>query len=318
MGSMRVVLAAILLAPLAGCSTSAIPQPPQPSPAGLQFHVGPYTVAPGAELEECTTFHLDDEVLVDGIETWTSEKVHHFATTATISAVPEGSNPCSEVLTEQVMQTSQTVFSTTRTHHQVVFPPGYAGKVSAGYTNLVLSLHYVNASDQPAVAEAYLNLTTTTKDQVQTLVNGVVAHQRKFTLPPQSMTAPTGRCLVDRPVDVLAIGSHAHARLTELDIRFLHGGVRPDMPDYANLDWQTPLIDMFPQTPVHLDPGDGIEWTCNYTNATDAPIVEGPHTTDEMCTAVLVYAPDQGFLTCDTTPDQPTVTTIQTAPPGML
>jgi hypothetical protein len=303
---------------LAACQSPALAPPPRPSPQGVQFHVGPFTVPPGGELNQCQTFHLDDTLLVDGIETWTSERVHHFATTATPSAVPDGSNPCDQVLTEAVMQTSQTLFSTTRTHHQIVFPDGLAGKVAGGYINLVLSLHYVNATGAPLVAEAYLNLTTTTKDKVRTLVNGVVAHQRMFTLPPHSTTAPTGRCMLDRPIDVLAIGSHAHARLTSLDIRFLRAGARPDAPDYSNPDWQTPLIDMFPDAPVHLEPGDGIEWICNYRNDGDTPIVEGQKTSDEMCTAVLVYAPDQGFLTCDVTPDAPTQTVKVASPPGML
>jgi hypothetical protein len=312
---MRVV--PLLAVCFAACQSPAI-QPPAKPAEGVQFHVGPYTVPAGAELNQCETFHLDDTLLVDGIETWTSEHVHHFATIATPSAVPDGSNPCSEVLTEAVMQTSQTLFSTTRTHHKIDFPAGMAGKVAGGYLNIVLSLHYVNATDQPLVAEAYLNLTSTTRDQVQTLVNGVVAHQRKFSLPPHSTTAPTARCMLDRPIDVLAIGSHAHARLTDLDIRFLRGGVRPDAPDYVNPDWQTPYIDMFPDAPVHLDPGDGIEWTCNYQNDSDLTIVEGQKTSDEMCTAVLVYAPDQGFLTCDTTPDQPVQTVFEASPPGML
>jgi hypothetical protein len=37
-----------------------------------------------------------------------------------------------------------------------------------------------------------------------------------------------------------------------------------------------------------------------------------------MCAAVAVYLPDQGFLSCDTTPEQPSQPVHQTAPPGRL
>lgn len=304
---------------LFGCAEGpqGIPKPPAPA-SGVQLHVGPWVVQPGQEINRCTTFHLDDEMLVDGIETWTSEHVHHFATTATIVYVPDGVHDCSEVFTDDVMRNSQTVFSTTRTHHQIIFPPGMAGKLSAGFTTVILAMHYINASPKPLVAEGYLNLTTTTKDKVTTLVNGVVAHQRMFSLPPHSVTHPTGRCMLDRPIDVLAIGSHAHSRMTSLEIRILKNGVRPDLPDYVNYDWATPQIDMHTDAPIHLNAGDGIEWICNYENDGDTTIVEGQNTTDEMCTAVLVYAPDQGFLTCDVTPDAPVGTVRVAAPPGTL
>src|SRR4051794_26593414 len=59
---------------VAACQAPAVAPPPRPA-EGVQFHVGPYTVPAGGELNQCETFHLDDTLLVDGIETWTSERV---------------------------------------------------------------------------------------------------------------------------------------------------------------------------------------------------------------------------------------------------
>ena len=137
---------------------------------------------------------------------------------------------------------------------------------------------------------------------MHTWINALVHHIRGFTLPPKSESMVKGHCVATEPIDVYATGSHAHASLQRLELRLTRGGVVPEEPDYVNTDGLTPRIDVYADAPKHLEKGDGLEVRCHYRNDTDLPIIEGPKTTDEMCTGVLVYGPDRGYLRCDTEP----------------
>lgn len=299
-------------------ANAAWPPPPPAVDGGIQLHVGPFDVAAGTEIHKCVVQRMEDSLLVNQIESWSTDKSHHFAADVTIVNIPEGTFDCRDVFTSEVMANSMTVYSTDRAHNLIDFPAGSAGKLPAKYARVILSFHYVNPTKEARHVEGFLNLYTTDPKNVQTLVNGIVGSVDKFTLPPRSPATITGTCTVDRAVDVIALTGHAHQQLTSFELRLVRGGVRPEAPDYHTTEWSGPPLDVRSDAPIHLEPGDAIEWTCNYQNPTDAPITEGESTSQEMCMAIVVYLPDQGFLACRVTPSVPKGKAKQQTPPAAL
>jgi hypothetical protein len=294
--------ALLSLAIAAGCAPPEEQPPPAPE-HGYQFLAGPWTVEPGTEIERCITIKVPETFAVGGFEVWGNHAFHHFALYATLAAMPEGEKDCRAVLTDRVMPFTQTVFSTSRQHHVVNFPEGVGGKFDGSLMTLIIAIHHLNPTKEPVEVRGAFNVVTRPEETVHTWVNALVHHVRNFTLPPRSQTLVKGHCVADAPLDVYAMGSHAHGALEKLELRITRAGAMPAEPDYVNLDGLTPRIDVFSDAPKRLEKGDGLEVRCQYKNDGDLPIIEGPKTTDEMCTGVLVYGPDRGYLRCDTQPD---------------
>lgn len=296
------LLALLGLALAAGCGAPEEGPPPPPE-HGYQFLAGPWTVEPGAELERCVTFKVPETFAVGGFEVWGNHAFHHFALYATLAAMPEGEKDCRAILTDRVMPLTQTVFSTSRQHHKVDFPEGVGGLFDGKFVTLIVAVHHLNPTREPVEVHGAFNVVTRPPETVTTWVNALVHHVRGFTLPPKSQTLVKGHCVATEAMDVYATGSHAHGLLQRLELRLTRGGAVPEEPFYVNTDGLTPRIDVYADAPVRLEKGDGLEVRCLYQNPTDLPVVEGPKTTDEMCTGVLVYGPDRGYLRCDTQPD---------------
>lgn len=318
------VMALASLAAGPGCgSTSAgdagggsAPDAPAAPQSGVQLHVGPWAVAPGEEINRCVVAQVEKTLLVNGIESWAGQNVHHFRTDATIANVPLGDHDCAEIFTQEVMANSITLYSTTKAHERIDFPKGTAGQLPRGFVTLIMSYHYLNTSADSQTVEGYLNLETTTRDQVETLINGLVGTYDDFELPPLAKTSLKATCNIDRPIDVIALTSHAHDLLTSFEIRLVRQGNRPAEPDHFSDDGRTSILKTYIDAPVRLEPGDQIEWICSYDNPTDLPVREGEGAADEMCKAIVVYVPDQGALACNATREQEVVTPTQTAPPA--
>jgi hypothetical protein len=319
----RLVAMVGVIATLASCGSatdSDAPSswPPPPPAAGIQLKIGPFELAPGDEIHKCVTYDVQDTMLINRIESFSTLKSHHFAADVTVVPLPEGTHDCRDIFTEAVMQSSMTVYSTDRQQNRIDFPDGVAGKLPAQFAKLILSFHVVNPSSKPINVEGYINLHTTEREKVHALINGIVGSVLHFSLPPRADTTLTGTCTVDRPIDVIAMTGHAHQRLSSFELRLIHGGTRPQQPDYQTHEWSGPPLDAFTDKPVHMNPGDSIEWRCSYRNESDAPVTDGEKTSQEMCMVVVVYMPDQGFLTCNVTPAKPQGKVRQQTPPGQL
>lgn len=322
----RSALAALAFASSAamGCGAEAPPDgldakaPPPPPASGIQLEVGPFHVPAGEEIFRCTVVKVEDTLLVDAIESFAGDDVHHFSVDATLATIPSGVYDCNDVFTSDVMQNSLTVYSTTRPHDRIRFGDGIAGKLPARFFTLILSYHYLNTTGEPQDVGGYLNIETTTKDKVKTLINGIVGATRRFVVPPQSERSFTKRCTTDRALDVLAVTSHAHEQLSLFEVSFIKNGARPEAPHHVATDGLNPDMTVFTDAPIHLEPGDAMEWTCHYKNPTDAPITEGERADQEMCQAIAIYAPDQGFLSCNVYDDQTEKPFKQLAPPASI
>src|SRR4051812_4831430 len=128
----------VALCAMTACATkddqaSDWPPPAPPEGHGMQFKVGPFDIAPGTEIHKCVTYQMEESMLINRIESFSSDKTHHFAADVTIVKVPDGTFDCREIWTSEVMANSLTVYSTDRIHNRIDFPEGVAGKLPARF-----------------------------------------------------------------------------------------------------------------------------------------------------------------------------------------
>ena len=158
-------------------------------------------------------------------------------------------------------------------------PAGVALRLPA-QTQLDLNSHYVNRSNAPITGEAYVNLHTVDSAQVQHVASTLELGNTALNLPPRTRTTVTTPFTTDKVMRIFMLTSHMHERGEKFVIR-ISGGARNGEIIYTATDWASPGIVTF-DTPLVLQPGQGLISEVTYNNTTDRTIGFGLTSQDEM------------------------------------
>jgi hypothetical protein len=101
-----------------------------------------------------------------------------------------------------------------------------------------------------------------------------------FTLPANQKTTITRDFKFDKPVAIVSLTSHFHARGKLFQIK-IKGGARDGELVYENTDWEHPKVINY-DTPILLQAGEGLTSVVTYLNDTSKPIGFGLTSEDEM------------------------------------
>jgi hypothetical protein len=175
-------------------------------------------------------------------------------------------------------------------------PTGIAAALPEGI-DIIHEIHYVNTTDQPVHVKSVVNAYTIEPEEVVDSIWGEQVRDEFINIPAASEHTEWTRCVMNRPVDVLFVASHTHQLGTRFDVA-LFDGVTTSEIFYTSTDWHTSQIENYEQ-PIHLEAGEGFEFTCTWNNPTDAPIEYGSTANDEMCNLALVYTPFDQSARCD-------------------
>lgn len=160
------------------------------------------------------------------------------------------------------------------------FPDGVALRVPAG-TGLDFNVHYVNKTGAEFPGEAYANLYTTDRTQVQHVARTLNLSNTDLSLPPGKRTTMVKTFAVtDSVMTIFALSSHMHARGERFVIR-VKGGARDGQVVYENTDWAHPAF--VPMQPaLVLRRGDALVSEITYYNESGKTITFGLTSEDEM------------------------------------
>lgn len=159
------------------------------------------------------------------------------------------------------------------------FPAGVALKLPAN-ASIDFNLHYVNRSPAPLPGEAFANLYTVDKAQVQTVARTLNMANTSFTLPPKTRTTVRTVFPISTRTTVLSLTSHMHAlgERFEIKVRRANG---TETTVYVSTDWEHPAHTVL-STPLVLDPGDALVSVVTWNNVRDVAVGFGLLSTDEM------------------------------------
>jgi hypothetical protein len=303
LGSCAAVLA------VCGCSDDPAPGPqPQSSllepPAegrGVQLRMST-TIDAGVEAEHCQLFHAPPEGLaIQRDEVRFSAGSHHVLVYLTpyqelptvddngVDFDPASPVDCSDGPTDSFQVTSLIAGSQNADGDSMVdFPPGVAMRVP-GNAVLLVNAHYVNASAEAIEPEVRVNLHSVPDEEVE-IEGGLLFWYDLFVrVDAHGEGRATMSCPLPEAVRLGNAQSHMHARGVGYQAALLApDGTRTAI--YENESWSNVPVKTWADG-LEIPAQSRIEFSCDYLNAGDEPVWQGPRSTDEMCMLIGSYWP---------------------------
>lgn len=286
--------------------------PPDP-PEGFQLHVGPKSYTDAAEIDRFVLLPGQESTQCYFIKTPNQEEVfyyqqrfrmrpgsHHMILNLHGEARPDGWGSCGGGITGAIGGSQRSVWDVPQGG---VVPPedeGLAQRFEPN-TQLRIELHFVNATDQPILREAWLNFyykdpaTVTQMAHPIGLIGGL-----GMRIPPGSQRELSYSCSTRSERRVLMLFGHAHAHNVRFSIYKRSGGSRDLV--YESYDWEEPATleyNSLTENPppdaalgtagghsgmLTFGPNDAMDWECEIHNTSDVTLTFGNEVyTGEMC-----------------------------------
>jgi hypothetical protein len=265
---------------------------PPPPPPGVQITTGPLPIGPNEEKTFCVFIDMpnDAELPVVKLEQHNNGKAHHFILFKGTSAHEPGSGDCPAGLFVQ----HPPIYPGTRDQGAFAMPDGVAILLGKRQP-LILQIHLLNSTDEPAVEELRMNLWGGSPGVEYKKAGVVGGSDFDFRIPPHEMYTSTQRCYLTNGMNLFALTSHSHSRTRSFDIKAsLETG---PAAIYHNESWSEPEVGHY--KPAHaFDAFDWLEFSCTWFNETSEAITYGETADDEMCMMFGYYYP----ATLDVTP----------------
>lgn len=270
------------------------PFAPLPLPEqGLQFHVGPFEVAPNTDRELFVYEPLENPapLYITGFEITMRPGSHHFI----LYTFPEdmSSNTPAPGAIRDVYTSTGNYNPSTLFHmqfHQFIagtqvptvrydYPPGVALKVPSG-AGFDLNSHYANRTSEAVQGEVFANIYTTSAASVVHEAKILNLNNDDFVLPANEVTTIERTYTFSQERHIFQLWSHAHEHNTEFKV-YIDGGERNGELIYYSDDWEhPPILKLDP--PLHLKAGEGLRLEATYDNWEDHNLFFGLRSTDEM------------------------------------
>jgi hypothetical protein len=203
----------------------------------------------------------------------------------TASAMDRGASlPCTRA-GEAFGEELQDVLRSRSRYTDQQFPAG-TGHVLQGGQKIAVEYHVVNDAKDPILAKARLAFHVVTAEQVTHRVHSASFENFTIYTPPHGNSSHVGECRVRQELFVSDL-----VRRTQLygtTFKVWHTGGEHD----GELLWQSDSSEqerMDMAQPLHLQPGDGFRFQCDYQNPTDRELRYGVSADDETCTLEALY-----------------------------
>jgi hypothetical protein len=252
-------------------------------------------IEPGEDIRWCETLRLpggpNDAYPVDRIEAAMTAHGQDLI----VSAAPVGSEaaaimdvgsrvPCTragEAFGEELSELT----STQQPYHDQRFANG-VGKLLYGGQRIAVDYHFVNDGAEPIAAKVKLNFHLAQGTAVQHLARTAGFQNLTIYTPPGGTSSHLAECRVTDELLVGELVRRTQSRGTAFTVWRMggeHDGEllwRSSGPGEARFELPAPL---------HLQPGEGFRFQCDYQNRTDLELRFGVNATDEMCTLNAIY-----------------------------
>jgi hypothetical protein len=268
-----------------------------PKAAGLQLKVDSFSVSPGAERELFVYRRLGNatDLYVTRIQSRMRPGSHHLllytfddSRTAFPCNLRPPANAVRDVrntdgslnIVNMLPMACHVYFAGAMTQDfDYRFPPGVALRLPAN-TSLDVNVHYVNRAPINLAGEAFANLYTADRSQVQTVARTLNLANTSFSLPPKQRTTVRTVFPMSVRTTVLGLTSHMHSMGERYEIRVRRAN-GTETAVYVNTDWEHPDFTNF-DTPIVLQPGDALVSVVTWNNVTNRTIRFGLLSSDEM------------------------------------
>jgi hypothetical protein len=273
------------------CLEDVVPLPPPAAGEGFQLKIPEFTIAKQFEREifmrqntpNTTPVYVNRLVMRGGANS------HHFLVynfrnqqnLPPAGTIRDIRNPDGSINLVTLAQMQNHIFfgGSMEPDKDVKLPDGVALKLEPN-TPLDLNAHYFNVTDLTLKGVNYVNFYTVPLSQVQHLAGTLDLGNQDITIPAGQTRTFTKNFTFSSLTRVIQLTSHTHKLGVKYIIK-IFGGTRNGEVIYENMDWSHPLIKTF-QTPIILQPGQGLTSEVTYTNTTNRTVGFGLTSEDEM------------------------------------
>lgn len=269
--------------------------------AGCAFDAEDVTLArtlrwhqePGTEIQDCHVFKLDnaDPVEVDRISVQFAAGSHHVHIYRSDTPVEDSVADCWQGID---WTRWHLVLGAQTTSLDWRLPSGRTVPLAA-HQQLLVQVHWLNTTSAPIDEAIDLSFHTTPSSDAH--VGVVFGINKQTAMQPHEHKTLRQWCPMPEDAHVLALMGHYHSHGQRYSIatRSEHGG--EGTPIYDALDEQTFQFEVF-DPPSVVPSGEGLEFECEFFNATDMPITWGADTKkSEHCNMVAYYYPAEEVST---------------------
>ena len=268
--------------------------PLEPPKNGIQLHIKPFEVQPNFEREffQYTKLNISEDIYANRIQIEMRSGSHHFILYSFNDGMGSSNLPEFDVPRELRFEDGSYNIKTLRTMQYHDFfsgtqwprmdyklPPGVAFKLDSQF-NLDQNSHYVNRTDSLMIGEVYTNIHTVDKSEVLHEAKILNWANQQILLPAQKITTLNKVFMVNKPINIGQLFSHAHEKMTEFSV-IIKGGNRDGELVYWTDNWQHPPI-MSYDPPIKLNAGEGLQLITTYDNPLNRTVTFGFLSTDEM------------------------------------
>ena len=268
--------------------------PQEPPKNGIQLHIKPFEVQPNFEREffQYTKLNISENIYANRIQIEMRAGSHHFILYSFNDGMGSSNLPEFDVPRELRFDDGSYNIKTLRTMQYHDFfsgtqwprmdyklPPGVAFKLDSQF-GLDQNSHYVNRTDSLMIGEVYTNIHTIDKSEVLYEAKILNWANQQILLPAQKITTLNKVFMVNKPINIGQLFSHAHEKMTEFSV-IIKGGNRDGELVYWTDDWQHPPI-MSYDPPIKLNAGEGLQLITTYDNPLNRTVTFGFLSTDEM------------------------------------
>ncbi len=265
--------------------------PSEEGKTGVQLKVDRFVVPPNFERELFVRRPINNAapIYVNRIKLKSRANSHHMVlydfrsktSLPPLNEVRDLRNLNNSLNLTTVIQMSNHIFlgGGTDPNSDYTFPDGMALQLPSN-ASIDLNPHYFNKTKDNLYGENYVNLYTVPANQVKQVVQMIDFNATGFNLPANKTTTITRDFKFDKPVAVVSLTSHYHARGKLFQIK-IKGGARDGEIIYENTDWEHPKVINY-VTPILLQAGEGLTSVATYVNDTNKDIGFGLTSEDEM------------------------------------
>jgi len=268
---------------------------------GFQMRMTPFVIPPGGDREGCEYLVAPNHGPMDvsAFELKVTPGTHHFVAWEYLGKDHDPSHfwsgiryspGCVGLGPRDSFGTTGNLFGMLSGPVRLQFPHGVAVRLEP-HAILYGNLHLHNYSSAPIHSEAVFNFIPARKGTVRHHAQAFVVGSQQIDIPARGDAALTAEWHTRTDLNIVNISTHEHHRGTLVRVHHIDAAGNDMGELVVSNDWEHPSVQWFPQA-LRLGAGEGIRFTCEWSNPDDHPVHFGVTTEDEMCFVGGYFYPD--------------------------
>ena len=273
---------------------------------GFQMRMTSFEIPANADREGCEYAVAPNEKAIDvgAFEVKTTPGTHHFVVWQYLGNDRNPADfwrgikyvPGCTGLGPQNGFANADLFGMLPSQARVQFPPGVAVRLEP-HAVLYPNLHFHNYSDKSVLGQAVFNFIPARKGTVQHHAQSFTVGTAQFAIPPLGTASATGEWHTPVALNMVQISTHEHRRGTTVTVHHVDASGADLGELVTSTNWEHPTVQWYQQAPLRLSAGEGIRYTCEWSNPDDIAVHYGVTSEDEMCFITGYFYPDDDNAT---------------------